>query len=323
MFDKYNDVYDGTIGSFIDKDKIVNSINEYIINSDGNLNYEFTEDRIKLVIITGKNIEEQDLPSFEHPIIFNNIRHEETVAIDLRAFMKGNLDDIINVKEKLQDKYNGTLQLYRLVFTKLILEEDTIWLKSIKNSLMEMISNIMSTTTAMILYDKSITDTVKIISKIHMISLIEGGSEQKLADLIVKLPKDDVMNLVKKDLKSVYAVMSFKAGSGDFILPSTTIGSLVNNIKVVLDSDRTKGLTTDIYLNSLSRGFFSLNSKNLAIAMLEDLPTFIAVMVMVITEGINSKSNFRKIIDSNKRDIKPKEFAKIVMDTYKRESIDL
>jgi len=319
----YNDVYSGTLGAFIDKDKIVNSINEYIVNADDNLNYEFIEDRIRLVIITGKNNEEMELPNWDHPIVFTNVRHQETVAIDLRPYMKGKLDDIINVKDKLQDKYNGTIQLYRLVFTKLMIENETFWLKNIKYNLMEMLANIMSTTTAMTLYDKSVTDVVKVVTKIHLQSIIDGGAKQNLQDLVMKLPNEDINNLIKKDLKNEYAIMSFKAGSNDFILPSTTIGSLVNNIKVVLDSDRTKGLTTDIYLQALSRGFYSVNSKDLAIAMLEDIPSLIAVMTMVITEGINSKSNFRKIIDANKRTTKPKEFTKIIINAYERESIEL
>lgn len=323
MVNKYNDIYSGSLGTFVDKDKIVNSLNEYIVNSDGNLNYEFSENRIKLVIITGKNKEEEALPNWEHPVVFNNVRHEETIGIDLRPFMKGKLDDIINVKDKLQDKYNGTIQLYRMVFTKLILEEDTFWLKNIKTSLMEMFADIISTTTTMIVYDKTVSNSVKIVSKLHILSLIDGKREQKLQDLVMQLPKEDVMNLIKKDLKDLYAVMSFKSGSGDFILPSTTIGSLVNNIKVTLDSDRTKGLNTDIYIQSLSRGFFSLDSKNLAIGMIEDLPTLITILIMSMTEGINSKSNFRKIIEANKRTTKPKEFIKTIVDTYNRESIDL
>ena len=321
----YQDIYTGTNGVFFDKDKLVYKLSEYIINSGENLNYEIIENRTKVVIITGKNELEKDLPFWNHPVVFE-VKRETTVAIDLRPYMKSKLDDIITVREHLQDKYNGTLQLYRLVFTKLILDNELHWLVYVRQQLAEALASIVSTSIALILYDRSINDIVKIVSKLQLFSLTifdKDLEDVKLDEIVSKLPRDDLKELVKGDLQELYAKLQFKYGSGELVLPTTTIGSLVTNIQALVPNDRAKGLTPDILLQPLSRGFYSLNSKELALGMLEDLPTLISVLVMVIKEGINAKSNFRKIIDSNKRNINPKELSKQLIDTYQREIAEI
>ena len=319
-----SDVYDGSLGTFFDKKDLVNKLNHYMVTTDIELNYEFVEDRTRVVIITGVNDAERELPVWQHPVVFNDVNRTKTVAIDLRPYMKANLSDMISVREKLQDSYNGTLQLYRLVFTKLMLDNEMFWLKNVKGFLMEAMAAILSTTTTMILYDKTVADRTKIVSKLQLLSLVEMNvSDVTLSDLVLKLPKKDIQSLTTGDLKDFYAILKFKESSKELMLPSTTIGSLINNIKNTSDGSRTDGLTTDIYAQMLASGFFSLDSKNLSIAMLEDLPTFIAVITMVMTEGINSKSGFRKMLDNAKRDVKPKELSKFIIDTYKREIIEI
>lgn len=311
-------VYSGTLGTFVDTDKIEYMINEHIFTVDSDLNYEFVEDRCKLVIITGKNDSEKALPSWSHPLVFKSTVNENIVAIDLRPYMKANLKDIITIRDNVNDKYNATILLYRMVFTKLIEDKETHWMSSVVPSLMEAFSNIIATTISIILYDNVNTDAIKIVSKIHFLSLINGDDD--LENLIKKLPREDIQNLLNGDLSHIYNRLN---NTKDLIIPSTTIGSLVTNIKLITDSDRTNGLNVDVLSQSLTRGFYSIDSKELAFAILEDLPSLIAVLTMVISEGINSKSTFRKIMNNNKRKIHPKELSYIFMDIYKKEIIEI
>ena len=318
-----DDVYSGTLGTMFDRDKLTYLINEYILRNDEPLNYEIVENDTLVVLITGRNDEEKNLPMWSHPIIFTNTRKENVIAMDMRPFMANKLDDMITLRERMQDKYNGTLQLYRVIFTKLLLDEEDSWLTHTRSSLIRAISKIISSTVSMILYDKNIIPVIEMMTKLHYYSMYMDNDEFTFDALLHMLSRDDIQSLTRGDLKELYSVLRYKVESGDLIFPSATIGSLVNNIKAVITNGRADGLTVDILLQALSRGFYSSDSKYLSVAMIEDLPTLISVIVMVETEGINSKSMFRKILDSNKRILKTKEMGEILMRTYKDEIIEI
>jgi len=317
-----SDVYSGTLGTFFDRDKLVYKLTEYNIESEDNLNYEFMEDRTKLMIITGRNDIEKDLIPWSHPLVFKDTSNEDVIAIDLRPYMKSNLKDILSIREKLDDKYNGTILLYRMVMTRLILEKDLHWLNPIKGSLTEMFASVVSTIVSIILYDHTITETVKIVAKLHFISLLSDDEELSIEKAIQMLPREDVHELTKGSMVNLYKSIIIARDNEEVVFPSTTIGSLVTNIKAVSDAERTKGITVDILLQSISRGFFSIDAKELSFAIIEDVPSFIAVITMVISEGINSRSSFRKIVNNNKRKHNASEVSKAVISMYKKEILD-
>ena len=315
-------IYEGTAGILMDTTKLELAISHYMVNSDEPLNYEVKENDTKVCIITGKNDIEKELPSWSHPLVFTNTRRQTVVAIDLRAYMKSNLTDMINIREYLQDVYNGTLQMYRLVFTKLMLDDDVSWISFVKNPMSEAFSAVISTTVGMALYDTTLTPQVDLICKLQIASLL-APEHIEFSELVMSLSPKDLAELTHGKNKELYALLVSKENAGLIELPSLSIGALVQNIQALTTTGRAKGLTPDIILQSLARSFFSLDSQALALAFTEDIPTIIAVLTMVINEGINAKSNMRKIINGKKRDINPNEFTKVVVKMYKDEIIEL
>jgi len=313
------DIYEGTLGAFLDKDKLEASINSYLAKTNDNLAYEFKEGRTKLIIITGKNDLEKDIDLFQHPLIFKTVRGDDAIALDMRPYMKSKLDDMVTVHEKLQDKYNGELQLQRLIFTKLMYEGETDWLPYVKPQLVEAFGSIISTTTSMMVFDRTIIDNVNIVSKLHMLTMDDVEDSHKLTDYIMRLNRKDIKELQHGSMKDLFGLLTHEFSKKEFVLPSRTIVNMVNNIKTIIPTGRGEGLTSDLYIQVLGRGFFSLDSKNLSIAMAEHLPTFMAIIINVMLEGINSKSTYRKILDSNKRNVKGKELAIQLKEVYENE----
>ena len=314
-------VYDGTLGVFLDKDKLATEINRYLVKNDEPLNYEVREYDTKIVIITGKNEEEKEISLFQHPFIFKTLRGDDAIALDMRPYMKNKLDNIITVREGLVDKYNGILQLQRLVFTNILYKDaNNEWLSYSRQQLLEAFGVLFSTMTSMMVFDRTITDNVKVISKLHMLSM-DVEEDLKLEEFIGRLSRKDISDLTHGPLKELYGKMNLMYDRGDLVLPSRSLGSLVNNIKVLDDTGRCEGLTVDLYTQTLSRGFFSLDSKNLSIALVEHLPTFIAVVINVMLEGVNSKASFRKILEANKRAVKGKELALQLREIFEKELI--
>lgn len=308
-------IYDGTLGMLSNMDKVEHELNKYISSTTDDLSYEVKEDKSRVVIITGKNEQEKELPIWGNPLIFKDVRGNDTVAIDLRPYMKAKLDDMIVVSDMLQDKYNGMMQMYRLVFTKLMLDDDISWLSSVNLFIEESFASIITTSTTMMTFDNSIADKVNVIAKLHYLTMDEEELS-KIEDYIYRLPKQDINALIKGDLKDLGTALISKFRAGELMFPSRTIGSLVENIKVLLDTTRTDGLEPDLYLQTLSRSFYSMDSKSLSVGFIENKPTLFAILIMVTTEGINSKSSLRKILNSNKRACKPNETAKTLIEVY-------
>jgi len=308
-------VYDGTVGVFFDKDKLEQELRRYLVNVGDTLSYEVKTGETGVIIITGRNNEEKNIIPFEHPFVFTDVRGRRYVAIDLRAFMKSNLDDMINVTEKLNDKYNGKLQLMRTIFTRLMLDGELDWFRVTRNLIITNFGILLKQFTHLITFDKQLSDRVEYIAKLHEATL-DDDNEISLEQAVERLPSKDIANLKHGKEKDLLSLLIKLEQLGKFKLPSRTLGGLVKNIQAVVDNNRAAGLSPDLYTQVLSRSFYSFNSTALAIAMIEHLPTFISVYTMVTTEGINSKSNFRKILNSFKAVLKPKELSETFNRVY-------
>ena len=313
-----HDVYTGTLGTFFNRDDLVFKLNELLASTPGSLSYEVVENRTKVVIITGANDNEKDIPSFQHPIIFDTVRGEQAVACDMRPYMKSNLSNMLTIREKLQDKYNGMFMLYRLILTKLVVDGEGYWLGALHNYTMESFAAIMKTITSVITYDETLKEPVDVASKLHFVSMDIDKEVKDKTKIIELLPRDDIAALLKGKLTYMYN----KILDGEIILPSTTIGSLTTNIKEAINSKRADGLTPDIFIRTISAGYYSLDSRDIAIAMVEDKPTLTALLYMINTESINSKSTFRRIVNNAKRFTKPNDFSKIFSNIINEQFID-
>ena len=316
------DIYAGTLGTFFDRDKVEHEVLTYVTNTQESLAYEFSEDNTRLILITGKNKAEEDLPTWSHPLIIRNGRHGDMVAVDLRPYMKNKLDDMITVSEKFNDQYNGQLQLYRAVFQQAMLDRDMDWLVHARPMVTASFASIMVQLTTIMVYDQSITEKVDIMAMLHTITMDDEDRPDDINEVVERLPRRELSKLLKGNLSSFYEELNLKFEAGKLQFPSSTIGSFTNNIKAVIPGNRGNGLEPDLFIQAMSRGFFSLDSKNLSIGFVEHLPTMLAILIQVNTQSINSKSSFRKYINNLKRDTKPKELVGLLMDVYNKHLLD-
>jgi len=306
------DVYKGTLGEYTPNlDKIKTELNELIIKIGEPLNYEVIENKYKVVLITGKHEIEKEVIPFHHPLIFKDVKDRDTIAIDLRMFMKQNLEDMINVTDYFADRYNGRLQLNRLILNKMFLEGDTGFMLSINEPINYLFSTVISTTIMTAVFDKQLGDIVNVLAQLHYVAM-DIEREIDFDTIINMLPNLTLRRLITGDLRYLKDSLERAYKEERLILPSRTISDLVENIKVIYDNKRAKGITEDLVINGLSRSFIAVNSKELSIAMVEHKPTLLAIIYSVLTEGINNRSMIRKIADSRKSFYKTKEIIKTI-----------
>ena len=309
-------IYDGTLGIFVDKDKMEYELRNLLSKLGDSLQYEFQDGDTGLVILTGKNEDEKSVIPFEHPFVFTGLDHRQYVAIDIRAFMKSNLSNMVTVAEGINDRYNGYLQLRRAIFNRMMLDGELDWFRTSRNLLMEAFSIILRQFTHIVTFDKKLAEKAELIAKLHFVTMDEE-KDIDLATAVERLPHKTVNELRNGYLKDDYMLLTKLAALNKLVLPSRTIGSFVTNLKALANNDRAEALTTDLYTQVISRSFYSFDSGSLAIAFMEHIPSFIAIYFNVVTEGINSKSSMRKVINSFKNVLKPKDVTNILDQAFK------
>lgn len=96
--------YNTTYGNLITTSNIEKELTKYLITTKlTNLNYEYTRTEIPLVFITGCTEEEKNLPMFTHPLVFNNIKEQPHIAIDLRKYVRSIKEQPLTVGEIFKD----------------------------------------------------------------------------------------------------------------------------------------------------------------------------------------------------------------------------
>jgi hypothetical protein len=316
--------YDGTLGLLFNRDKLEEQLKKYVINNPEPLNYEIKEndpDKVKVVCILGKNEEEKQIEPFNHPYIFKDIRGKTVVAMDFRLFTKSNVDDnVIDITDALSDKINGKIALTRLIFTKIMLEGNVAPMLALNSYISESFAALVDTIITNMVYDKNVTDPAHMVSLFHYYSMDDGISNGFMNDkenylsveeVLYRLPMKEASKL-KNNLTDLYNKMVEAKQEGEFVLPSRTINDLVNNIIVVGDNPRLDKMDVDIFINGLSKTFFCLNNRELAIALAEHKPTMISIFYIMTKEAIGSRSLVRKVIEGRKNITKPKDMIKTV-----------
>ena len=307
------DLYDGTLGLKHNKDAIVKQLTEYIIRSDEDLSYGILEKQTKVVIITGKNDLENKIPTFYHPVIFE-FRNTKYVAMDMRLFVSKPKDEITNITNILKDKNNGKIALARLIITKMFLDDDLRFLLAINKSVLDMFANIVTTIYRNITMDMGIIPIVNLSCNYHYLTFENSSPisaitfiqniDQKIRQN-VSITNPNLINNFKEDIEKEYLPN-----------PSVLLGDLIDVISVVGEGTRATKVTSDIFLASISRTFFALNSAELSIAMIESKANLIGILYGVMSNSLQKKSILYKTIDFGKRYNGLREFLSVMDRTF-------
>jgi len=295
-------VYDGTLGFTIRAEDLTKKLMKLYIEHGSTMSYELPDtDKVKYMCLTGVYCRDEDIQPFYHPFLFM-YKDSTVIAGDFRHMVKSNVStETVNISDVLQDRYNGRMLLYRMLFTGLLIEDPNSF-SNINNQLAMMFSEVLSNTISLLVFNKEILPVLKAITNLHYRFMDEDRVTGSVLDHIPIM----LLRNIREHTPNYISKLS------EIKLPSKTIGDLLNNIKTVIDDRRVQALDSDMLIQSLSRTFYSTNSKELALAMVENRPTFMSILYMVETEGINSKSIFRKIIESKKRIINVKETIRIL-----------
>jgi len=304
-------IYEGTLGQLVDTDSITQHLIDYQINFGNPLNYNIEEDKTKVVCLLGINDTENKLPVFNHPLIYKDHRDNNTIAGDYRLYTKSklNYDDILDIRDSFKDRYNGMLQLKRLIFNKVFLDKGFSPIYGININLMESFAAILDQVLISVLFDKNIFDPIHLAAYIHWISMDDERDDLTIDDVIHKMPRKYLFNLMNNKLTISKDQFINIVNQEGFKIPSRTIYDLLNNISMLDTTGRLDKITVDMLIDLLAKTFFGLNRTELAIGMVEHKPTFLSILHTSLTEGMARNTLVKKTVTNRKMLTKPKDIV--------------
>lgn len=297
--------FDTTYGKLINNSKVVKELQQYLITTDArNLNYEFLqEQRTHLVFITGYSKEEQELPVFEHPVVYNNLKNELTVCIDLRQYVTKSNEQPINLLDSLRDKNAGLFVILRGLFTYDFARGDTAKFRNINKSITASFAMMISGVANILISLDPIEKTnVELVAGHYINAMMEEDSEK---EAIVARLANTKFTLQTSQRNISVLLDSIK-------LNVSSYEDLINNINSVLPEGKQKLLTPTMLVNAISSYWYGPGRTETMVMGLEHIATWIALVVSAITDASFKHSKLSTILMKHSKNIEVNELPKWV-----------
>lgn len=307
------DPYSTTYGRMTNKENIVTDLLKYItMNSNDQLSYEFiTGHETKLVLITGKNADEQDMGIFTFPIIVEDLKKVKHICIDLRYYVKD-----VKGKEglfKLEPYFKDSAACMFLINLGIIiadmLEEDYTAYRKHFNTITMSYSMLL---TALVSFVVNLTPIEKVDLEISL------NYFANLLLIPVKDREDHMASIKARLYNSKYSIPTGKKVVDTVIEKCSMYISpkeldypiLVSFIKAILPEEKKDLITEKVIVSVLSNLWYGHGSNESVIVGLECMPVWISLIVSALGDGTYKRSRLSTVLDKFSRNINKNEFVK-------------
>lgn len=296
-------LYDTTYGKLIDTNAIQVALNRYIaVAGVDTLSYEYMTKGSRLVFITGKNREEQDLPIWTYPLSFTTLGGDSVVCVDLRKYVRKHDEDSFVY---LADIVKDTSSVDFLVLLGMLLVDNIDKYMgnhvSIQkgvcvgfgNWLAKMINNLVLLTPvefadveiAMTYYAQTMfykTDDISTVTA-NIVSMVATSK------LSLRTPRKYVESVVDKlDTKG----------------PS--INTLVEYLHAVLPDNKGSNINTETIMILTKGLFFGPGESGIVLMALENPAAWIAMLYSCLTDKTYKRSRLATMLTANGNNINKK-----------------
>ena len=303
----YINPYDTNYGKLLDITNIKKELIRFeILRKNDNLNYEIPNgENHKYLLITGKDQDEIDLPIWTQPLVFQNIEKENIIAVDLRKYVKKDID--INLLDSVKDKNNfDYLILESLIIGDFIEGNYGIFNNIIKNITLGFSTVIANIINSIVSLDPVEKTNVEIITAIYAnMLLVEGDGRDYIDGILARVSK------TKFTIPISHKYIEKLVNLPELDLYASTYVGLVNNIKIILDA-KASLIDETILLNAISNIWYGHGSSESVMIATEHMPTWITLMYTSLNNKSYKKTRLAMLLEKNKRNIKPDDVIKYI-----------
>lgn len=316
------DPYQTSLGKLIDTDKVIKEIQRYLITTKNyNLNYEYmatssSSDNVRLVFITGCDEDEKELPVWSYPLVFEDMKKTQTIAVDLRKFTKDLKNQPLTLESVMRDEGSSKFLINTALIMADFITENFGAYRPVYNNVTIAYGMLISylVTSCVALNPIEHLDVELAATYFANLLLTPGTEYLDYRDAIIARMSNSKFSLpITK--KSIAALLDKIEAVDDL-----TIAGLIRTIQYVLPEEK-KGLITDNLLISLLGNMWYGNGVNDALVIgLEYMPLWIALCYTALGDKTYKRARLSTVLEKSNRHIGVKDFLK-VMDLVMKEKI--
>lgn len=302
------DPYKTSYGSLLNTVKVTKELQRYLITTPlYNLNYEFvTNDTISLVIITGCNQDEKDLPIWDMPLIIEDIKGNKHICIDLRKYLKPLSSQPLMLKDAFKDKAACMFMISSSIFMADIIANEFGEYRKYFNTISLAYGFLIS-------YIVNNVITLNPLEKLNVEIMTSY-----LANLMLSpSSKDDeyIPSIVARLSSAKFSVISNKKYIEEIIkkyIPNKIISvtDVVNGIKLVLPDEKAALITDGIITSGLSNIWYGPGNNETLLISLECIGLWIGLIYSAMGDQTYKKTRLSTILDKYSRNLHSSDFVK-------------
>lgn len=259
--------------------------------------------------ITGKDVKEKEIPFWDHPIITEGVKlNESIVYVDLRRYVNLNKDSVF-LEDIASDKSGTAFQIKRALLSTLTDDKRFGELKQIQNSIAGLFSYLMSYLINQgLTLEPSEQLRLEIIAAayVHSMFIPDMGNGEAESILIARCSNTKYTIPVLGN----QLILSLIREVGIENLRTQTFSGLIDNFKKVLPS-KEKFINVDMFINASTGLWYGPGGISTILCAYEDLATLVTLAYVSITDRNYRKTRIAQIADKNKRKMDIKEIENL------------
>jgi len=291
------DAYKTSMGSAINMLPIIKKIADYLVKTNGDLNYEYADTKdTGLVFITGINDDEKELPVWDHPIIMEDVRGKTIIVSDIRKYVKPE-EGMDTLEKHIKDQTGFTFCIIRALITLDFITGNLGELRNIERNVTSGFVGWVSDSIASKTYLNPGEKTLMDIAIAHYLLILMNGNDVDRLDIdtiISKIANTKLSYPINRKLveESVNKLKHKIDG----------INTLADNIEILINNGTTR-VDSNVIVQVLSNSWFGHGGDRMAIIAIENVPTWISMLYINIIEKSFKRSRIAMIVQKNKRAI--------------------
>lgn len=312
------DAYETTYGKLLNKGRLIKDIKDYVLTADNDVTYEFKNEDIKMAVLTGTYADEKDLPLFEHPLVFDGIRNDKYVAVDIRKYVRESNEDVLTTRDIVKDGAGYEFNILRGLLTVDFLNHDF-------GTMRQCYSGIAMS------YAATIATLLNVYIKLNPdeIVALEIGCAYFASTLFV-----DEKDIIELSDNLMARVSNFR-----FSLPTTrtTVTKILENVQItsqdleglisvikqVLPEEKATLINDTVLANLLSNAWFGPGGSETLVIGLEHMPTWVAVVYASLGHMSYKKARLTAIFNKYNKSIDAKDYVKEIQHYLKERGMSL
>lgn len=296
--------YETRTGKLVNTSKIEQDLIRYITEEHINdeISYEYKDQGYKWYFITGRNPEEKQLPFFDFPIFFSNIRHQPSIAIDVRPYVVNVKQPFDTLASVLRDRYAVNFKILQAYITYRV-DEDEGSIRPIIPNIMcafsAIISNAVNRITQLPAPDRIGIEIASSIYAYHMFypaNDLEDDVERLTAILAkskLSFPIDK--RLLRDQVETIITHANVKGLDGMKVLEQLLSAAIAEDMRGIVNFDT--------ICKMLDNAWYGPGSTKAIYVALESVGTLVAMIYSCGASQMYKSSKIAIALDAKKRQI--------------------